>query len=209
MALIRLSCENIRFSSSKICQPCSRYNYLLQWRGLAEFSDNHYDVLGLKSTASPAQIKSAYYRLSKKYHPDVAVGVDNAKEKFAQLSTAYEVLSSPEKRVVYDRSLHPGIGFTRHATFTPDVEYSEFLRRRGTFRARAGSNHASPTANAWSEYEQSFRQRYHGRRMQQNWQARRNFKYRMRQNQDCNPFALWFPLMLIAMIIFNKTKNSP
>lgn len=205
MAWMRLSRANVRFSSLRVCQPCITYNCHVQWRGLAESSVSHYDVLGLKPSASSSQIKSAYYQLSKKYHPDVAVGVDNAKEKFAKLSTAYEVLSSPEKRAVYDCSLHSGIG--RRTTLTPDIEYRDFLRRRGTFHART-SQHAAP--GAWSEYENYFRQQYYGRTMHQNWQARRNFEYRVRQNQAGNILAaVWLFFMLTGVFILADTKNNP
>jgi len=206
MAWMRLSYANVRFSSPRVCQPCITYNCHVQWRGLAESSVSHYDVLGLKPSASPSQIKSAYYQLSKKYHPDVAVGVHNAKEKFAKLSTAYEVLSSPEKRAVYDRGLHFGTG--RHTTITPDIEYHDFLRRRGNFHART-SQHAAP--GAYSEYENYFRQQYYGRTMHQNWQARRNFEYRnrMRQNQAGNIAAIWLFFILTGVLILADTRNNP
>lgn len=206
MAWMRLSHANVKFSSRRICQPCITCNCHVQWRGLAESSVNHYDVLGLKPSASPSQIKSAYYQLSKKYHPDVAVGVDNAKEKFAKLSTAYEVLSSPEKRAVYDRSLHFGGG--RHQTLTPDIEYRDFLRRRGTFHERT-SKHAAPPPGAWSDYENYFRQQYYGRTMQQNWQARRNFEHGMRQNQGSNIAAVWLFFVFTGLFILTETKNGP
>jgi len=203
MAWIRLSHAKVRFSSPSICHPCTTYNYHIQRRGLAEPSDNHYDILGLKSSASPSQIKSAYYQLSKKYHPDVAVGVDNTREKFAKVSAAYEVLSSPEKRAVYDRSLHNSTG--RPTVLTPDIEYHEFLRRRGTFRARTSTQAAR---GAWSNYDEFFRhqQQYYGRTMQRKWEAQRNCEHQMRKNQSSKIGALWLYFLLMGMLIFSQNN---
>ncbi|MDH7569932.1 MAG: J domain-containing protein [Armatimonadota bacterium] len=69
---------------------------------MARFRD-YYDVLGVKRDASAKEIKQAYRRLARKYHPDVNPGDPTAAEKFKELSEAYEVLSDPEKRSAYDR----------------------------------------------------------------------------------------------------------
>ena len=59
-------------------------------------------MLGVQKTASAAEIKKAYYGLAKKYHPDTNKEA-NAKDKFADAQTAYETLSDPEKRKLYDQ----------------------------------------------------------------------------------------------------------
>ncbi|XP_034388675.1 dnaJ homolog subfamily A member 3, mitochondrial-like isoform X2 [Cyclopterus lumpus] len=61
-----------------------------------------YKVLGVSSTAAQKDIKKAYYQLAKKYHPDTNPEDPDAKEKFAQLAEAYEVLSDELKRKQYD-----------------------------------------------------------------------------------------------------------
>jgi len=183
---------------SRICQPCVTYNQCT-CRGLTESSTNHYDVLGLKPTASPSQIKSAYYQLSKKYHPDVAVGVDNAREKFARLSSAYEVLGNPSKRAVYDRSLHPSISRsdTRMPGSNIDADYREFMRQRGSFHARTGGQ-ASPgtSGRIRYDYEEFFRQQHYGRTM--NWEARKNFEQKVRQHQAAQTQLFWLFMMLVV-----------
>ena len=59
--------------------------------------------------ASSKDIKKAYYQLAKKYHPDTNKGDNDAQKKFQEVSEAYEVLSDPEKREVYDEFGEQGI----------------------------------------------------------------------------------------------------
>ncbi|KAF0037067.1 hypothetical protein F2P81_009941 [Scophthalmus maximus] len=61
-----------------------------------------YEVLGISRSASQKDIKKAYYQLAKKYHPDTNPDDPEAKEKFAKLAEAYEVLSDEVKRTQYD-----------------------------------------------------------------------------------------------------------
>ena len=66
---------------------------------------DYYQVLGIPRTASPDDIKKAYRRLARQYHPDLHTGQRKTEmeERFKELSTAYEVLSDPDKRKKYDR----------------------------------------------------------------------------------------------------------
>lgn len=61
-----------------------------------------YDILGVKKDASQEEIKSAYRKLARQYHPDLHPGDEAAASKFKEISEAYETLSDPQKRAAYD-----------------------------------------------------------------------------------------------------------
>lgn len=63
---------------------------------------NLYDILGVGRTASAEEIKKAYRRLAKKLHPDVNPGNRQAEERFKEVTAAFEVLSDPRRRALYD-----------------------------------------------------------------------------------------------------------
>jgi molecular chaperone DnaJ len=63
----------------------------------------YYELLGIKKNATEKEIKQAYRRLARKYHPDVNPGDKSAEAKFKEINTAYEVLADKEKRAKYDR----------------------------------------------------------------------------------------------------------
>lgn len=71
---------------------------------------DYYEVLGVGRDAGPEEIKKAYRRLAKQYHPDANRDNPAAQEKFKEVSEAYEVLSDAEKRARYDRFGHAGVG---------------------------------------------------------------------------------------------------
>ena len=73
---------------------------------------NHYDALGVSKTATDAEIRSAYRKLAKKYHPDVN-HTAKATDRFTAISVAYETLSDPRMRADHDRDLNA-------TTATPD-----------------------------------------------------------------------------------------
>jgi len=66
-----------------------------------QFRD-YYETLGVSKTASPDEIKSAFRKLARKFHPDTAEDKKSAEEKFKEINEAYEVLSDQEKRKKYD-----------------------------------------------------------------------------------------------------------
>jgi curved DNA-binding protein len=67
-----------------------------------DFKD-YYSILGISKTASPEEIKQAFRKLARKYHPDVNPGNKQAEARFKEINEAYEVLSDPDKRKKYDQ----------------------------------------------------------------------------------------------------------
>jgi len=90
-----------------------------------EFKD-YYQVMGVARDATEAQIKQAYRRLARKYHPDVSKEKD-AEARFKDLGEAYEVLKTPEKRAAYDqlgRGPRPGESFQPPPDWGAGFEFS-------------------------------------------------------------------------------------
>src|SRR5437588_5456677 len=79
---------------------------------------DYYKILGVGKNASDEEIKKAYRRLARKYHPDRNSGDKEAEERFKEISQAHDVLSDPEKRKAYDRGTGP-FGFSTPGGFDP------------------------------------------------------------------------------------------
>ena len=101
-----------------------------------QFRD-YYETLGVSKTASDDEIKSAFRKLARKYHPDVAKAKDKAtaEEKFKQINEAYEVLSDPEKRKKYDQL---GANWNQPGGFQPPPGWGE--QQPGGFYQYGGGN---------------------------------------------------------------------
>ncbi|MBK7590788.1 MAG: DnaJ domain-containing protein [Betaproteobacteria bacterium] len=142
---------------------------------------DYYATLGLKRGASADEIKAAYRRLARKYHPDVSKEKD-AEEKFKEMAEAYETLKDPEKRAAYDQlgSYAPGQEFrpspdwSRHYSRGhdgqaeggfEDFDLSSLFAGLAGGRGRAGA-HRAERPSAGSDYEAvvrlSFEQAFHG-----------------------------------------------
>ena len=96
---------------------------------------DYYEVLGLPRTASPEDIKAAFRKLARQYHPDVSQE-PNAEERFKEINEAYAVLSEPDRRAAYDRFGHAGVQNTGGVPdFTVDFAdlFEEFFGGFGGF----------------------------------------------------------------------------
>ena len=79
---------------------------------------NYYDILGVSKTASEEEIKAAYKKLVKQYHPDLHPGDPTAAEKFKEINEANEVLTDKQKRAAYDyEQTHPNMGGAGYGGF--------------------------------------------------------------------------------------------
>ena len=76
---------------------------------MAQEKRDYYEVLGVSKGASEEEIKKAYKKLARKYHPDMNPGDKEAEEKFKEAAEAYDVLSNPDKKARYDQFGHAGV----------------------------------------------------------------------------------------------------
>ncbi len=105
---------------------------------------DYYEILGVKRDETQANIKSAYRKLARKYHPDVNKE-KGAAEKFKDINEAYEVLGDPQKRARYDQL---GSSWQQGADFTPPPGFEGF-----DFSNFSGSNaHFSGSAGGFSDF---------------------------------------------------------
>ena len=100
-------------------------------------SSNYYQILGVSSDATPEEIRQAYRRLARQYHPDLHAGDKASEEKFKEISLAYETLHDPQRRRDYDRHLE---------TETTSDRAGRESYERGLKHARRGDSQRAATA---------------------------------------------------------------
>lgn len=104
---------------------------------------NPYDILGVAKTAGEAEIKKAFRKQAKVHHPDRNADDPRAKDKFAELNAAYEIVGDPEKRAQFDRGEIGPDGKPRFQGFgggraSPDMDFESFNFGRAGPKGGAG-----------------------------------------------------------------------
>jgi molecular chaperone DnaJ len=128
---------------------------------------DYYGLLGVKKTATPEEIRKAFRKAARKYHPDVNPGDKKAEEKFKEISEANDVLSDEKKRKVYDQ-----LGFYSDQIDPAQAEAYARQQRDGggvpvdfggfDFSGFQGGGHAGPQAGAGSSNWGSFKDIFSG-----------------------------------------------
>ncbi|CAN6607862.1 dnaJ-related protein Scj1p [Trichomonascus vanleenenianus] len=120
--------------------------------------EDYYKILGIPRTATEKEIKKAYRKLSREYHPDKNPGNEEASQKFVEIAGAYEVLSDKEQRATYDRYGEEGLKHGAGGRQGPDPMknafnmFSNFFGGQGgQFHHRSGGIRQGPNAETFLE----------------------------------------------------------
>lgn len=142
---------------------------------------DYYLVLGVPKTATADEIKRAYRKLARKYHPDVSTEPD-AEAKIKEVNEAYDVLSNPEKKQAYDQYGHAGEQMRQQQHQQQAYgSYGQFTSMDDIFEAffRASS----------AQQQQ---------RQGQNYQQRQQYQYQQRRS---NPFSFIIQIFIWSFIL--------
>lgn len=162
--IIESMSQHGHLNDSRLLFP--RIPFMLQCSCISRSSRplGYYDALEITPTATQAQVKKQYYRLSKQYHPDTNKN-ENAAKKFRDISEAYEVLGNITKRRMYDKGvLNIGVA----ASPTEAEEYSKkFYESRSKRRQAPSTTGRTPIYDfdEWSKthYENTFKKQEKGK----------------------------------------------
>ena len=134
-------------------------------------SRDFYDILGVKRDATVAELKKAYRKLARKYHPDVNPDHAKAESQFKEIQQAYDVLSDPKQREIYDQVGHEAFIHGGAASGPPPgggADFSDFLRHGGPGGTRVVIGGEGVPGGVQELFEQLFHQGFGG---QESWEG--------------------------------------
>ncbi|KAK6630292.1 hypothetical protein RUM44_004959 [Polyplax serrata] len=164
---------------------------------------SHYEVLGVQKDATQAEIKNAFFELSKIYHPDRIAATDENLAKFRAITTAYEVLGNEHSRKLYDTGLIPQDG---HIETSTDAYMKDPIIRFYKERQDREKERDFQSSEAWTtEYYQQERKKV--------FQKDELFRETYKKQEDYNyypsmTFALAFTAF-VAVIFKMDYENHP
>ncbi|RVE46882.1 hypothetical protein evm_008443 [Chilo suppressalis] len=170
---------------------------------------SHYDVLGVTPKATQSDIKSAYYKLSKLYHPDISSDEASAK-KFRSITEAYEVLGNIKLKKMYDRGLMVGTHNTSRMDYRPEPEPDDptvkFYKSRINRHVAPTMDGKTPIYNfdAWSKshYEDLF-QRSKQEKQTIKSMKRKQDEHRHAHKQEAIIYLILLVCCLFAFLVLN------
>lgn len=172
---------------------------------------SYYDVLKITPKATQAEVKDAYYKLSKKYHPDQYKGEEDPSKKFREIKEAYEILGNFSQRKMYDRGL---LGMSVAATPAEAEEYSskfyESRRKRGEVPSASGR---TPIYNfdEWSKlhYQSSRTRRENAKIKYEELLKQRVDDAESNRTQSIISFLVLFSIMILINFSLSSNYDSP
>jgi len=203
--------------SAKTFNCCSLF-WLDNTKGKRNFSigsvlrkRSHYDVLGLTPKATQVDVKDAYYKLSKIYHPDKNKGSSDAAEKFRLVNSAYEILGNYKLRRLYDK----GIVHTAGAHYrdveevtvdVPEDPQTKFYKQHMKRTERPNATGRTPIYN-FDEWNNE----HYGKAFKRNQEARKRFNDKPIQAlRDSNSVKYEILILggmtLLTVILYAMTK---
>lgn len=171
---------------------------------------SHYDALGVSSSATQSDIKTAYYKLTKIYHPDKNKS-EEAKAKFRNITDAYEILGNYKSRKMYDRGMRPG---PRHMDHREPEERREEDAQTRFYKSRLRRTQVTARDGRVPIYNfDEWARAHYGNLFDQNIRAReaveRNERRREREHLELQNDKFWIPIVLVfftlAAVVFTSS----
>jgi curved DNA-binding protein CbpA len=153
---------------------------------------DYYSVLGIAEKSSFTEIKNAYRKLSKKFHPDVNKGDKYFEDRFKEVLNAYEVLNDPNKRAKYDSERLIHRRNNRKGT-RDDYSNEEYIKRQ---------------KDEIKKREEELRRKEEEFRRKEQAHTQREAKIATKINYNHFAYLLFVPFIIIVIVLVNKSGNS-